>query len=208
MVASISKVQSTVTSFPWKKFWWNSSLRNFLQPPARSKAYKWLGALYSSLSEAKQLYFNKNPLYWSSRVVNSRTLWLYRVQARPFKFTALVFNRIKMATERDEAIVSERRDDWGMSDRDRKWVSSAESSLVIDPCHQTAGCYMQVCIHNVNGASDDYHSSPGARCSSLRNLLIVTDTSAKVISGSHAALTGGWLKILQLTCVLFIFSYM
>ena len=71
-----------------------------------------------------------------------------------------------MATERDKAIMSERRDDWGMSDRDRNWVSSAESSLVIDPCHQTAGCYMQVC-YDVNGASDDYSSSLGDRCSSL-----------------------------------------
>ena len=38
-------------------------------------------------------------------------------------------------------------------------------------------------------------------------LLIITDTSAKVISGSHAALTGGWLKVLQLTHAAFTFSY-
>lgn len=69
-------------------------------------------------------------------------MYVDRVQMRLFKFTAPVFNtRTKMASEREEETVSERRDDWGKSDKDGKWVSSAESSLVIDPYSQTARCY-------------------------------------------------------------------
>jgi len=145
MVTSISGVQSTFTCFHECYLGENPHYDIFcnLLPEVRCASDSVRCTRHSVKGNN---YFNKKPLDWSSRAVNSRTLWLYRLQARPFKFTALVFNRIKMATERDEAIVSERRDDWGMSDRDRKWVSSAESSLVIDPCHQTAGCYMQVCI--------------------------------------------------------------
>jgi hypothetical protein len=69
-------------------------------------------------------------------------MYVYRVQMRLFKFTVPVFNtRTKMASKREEETVSEKREDWGKSDKDGKWVSSAESSLVIDPYRQTARCY-------------------------------------------------------------------
>jgi hypothetical protein len=56
-------------------------------------------------------------------------------------YRSCVQNGIRERERERERQLRERRDDWGKSDGEGKWVSSAESSLVIDPCRQTARCY-------------------------------------------------------------------
>jgi hypothetical protein len=80
---------------------------------------------------------------WSSRIGNQQNVRTSHTNAarQVYSFSCSK-RRTKMASEREEESVSERTDDWGKSDRDGKWVSSVESSLVIDPCRQTARCYI------------------------------------------------------------------